>query len=338
MATCPSIYAMGNALLDIEYHVSEDFLQDLGIQKGAMSLVDDVVIESVKTKLCGEAHHVACGGSAANTVATACYCGSSVYLSCRVADDESGHAYYDNLKNSGIASNLDERLEGNTGTCMVLITPDGERTMLSYLGVAGDFSSQDVRTEELKKAQYLFIEGYLITSEKAREAANSTKTLAQSLGVKTVLSLSDPQVVEHFHSYMDSIVGKHTDIIFCNEWEARAFAKTDCLERAKQCLAKRAESVLITMGPEGSWLGVHGEWKKIAAYNSKQRLNSLGAGDTFAGSYLYAITQGKTPYEAADFASFIAAHVVAQPGPRLSQQQLKDLVASHPLANEAQVS
>jgi len=150
------------------------------------------------------------------------------------------------------------------------------------------------------------------------------KNLAVSHNVKTVLSLSDPSIVKAFHEQMIDVIGEGMDIIFCNEFEAMSFCQTTSLDEAKSQIIQYAPNVLITLGEKGSWVYAGEQWKYITAYQNDE-IDSIGAGDTFAGSYLYALSQGMSAFEAADLASYTASQVVAQLGPRLSKQAINDI-------------
>src|SRR5690606_34991022 len=169
----------------------------------------------------GIQHKRSCGGSAANTLIAVAQLGGKGFYSCKVANDETGDFYTKDLLASGLETNLvDGRESGITGKCMVMITPDADRTMNTFLGITETFSEKELRTEQLKNSKYLYMEGYLVTSPTGKAAAIKARDVARSSGVKTALTFSDPGIVGFFKTGFEEMIGEGVDIIFCNEAEA----------------------------------------------------------------------------------------------------------------------
>ena len=233
------IYGIGNALVDKEFEVDDQFFTDAGIEKGMMTLIDADQLASrletlqsrygLKTR--------ACGGSAANTIIGASYFGANVFYTCNVADDEAGEFYVDDIRAAGVATNMgSERDTGITGKCLVMVTPDAERTMNTYLGITGELSEDQVDETALSKSEYVYIEGYLVTSDCCRTAAVRVRDLARKHGVKVAMTFSDPAMVEYFKDGVNEVLGQDgVDLLFCNEQEACIYAGTEDLEHAKPC-------------------------------------------------------------------------------------------------------
>lgn len=322
------IYGLGAALVDTEIDVSEDDLIRLGIQKGVMTLVDEERQHELMTMLDNHLCHStrASGGSAANSIIAAQYLGGQTFYSCKVADDDNGRFYLADLSAAGVhfPQHAGEH-EGITGKCLVMITADAERTMNTFLGISETLSSQQIDEEALKRSKYVYIEGYLVTSTTGKPAAIKLRQLAEHYGVKTSVSLSDPAIVEFFYDDLKEMVGEKVDILFCNEAEAMKFTRTDTLEKALAALQETARSFAVTRGAAGAVV-FDGESYISVDAPSVNAVDTNGAGDMFAGAFMFAITQGRTYKAAAQLAVKASALVVSQYGPRLASEQYAQLV------------
>jgi sugar/nucleoside kinase (ribokinase family) len=322
------VYGIGNALVDIDFEVSSDTLDRLNIEKGVMTLIDEAMHHQLLTELESIKHLKACGGSAANTLFTAQQLGAQTFYSCRVGNDKSGDFFYRELVSNGIQTNLkEEGREGVTGKCIVMVTPDADRTMNTFLGATSKFSKSELCEDALKNAEYLYIEGYLVASPTGCDAAILARKLAEKHGTKIAISLSDPNMVTYFKDGLCEIMGDQVDLLFCNEREALIFTGTTNVADAEAELRKYAKTFSITLGAEGSLVFDGTLLHQVPAYPAKV-LDTVGAGDVFAGAFLYGINNGYGYLEAADLASFAAGKVVAKFGPRLTKQEIGDVQAA----------
>jgi sugar/nucleoside kinase (ribokinase family) len=324
------VYGIGNALVDIDFEVSECTLERLHIAKGVMTLIDEATHHRLLEELDGVKHMKACGGSAANTLFTAEQLGAKTFYSCKVGNDEAGDFFYREMLQHGVHTNLYECVrDGVTGKCIVLVTPDADRTMNTFLGATATFSISQISETALKSAEYLYIEGYLVASPSACEAAIYARELAEKHHVKTAITLSDPNMVTYFKEGLCAIMGDKVDILFANEREAMLFTDTASVDEAKEALKKYARTFVITLGADGALAYNGHEYSHVPAY-PVQVLDTVGAGDVFAGTFLYAITHGYSYRDASDLASFAASKVVAKFGPRLTDleiQEVRNIVA-----------
>jgi sugar/nucleoside kinase (ribokinase family) len=321
------IYAIGAALVDTELQVDDKDLQFLEITKGVMTLVNEdrhhQLFTHFKDKLAGSER--ACGGSAANTLVAAHYFGSRTFFSCQVADDPFGKFYAENLLAAGISTQaLEDAVPGVTGKCLVMVTPDAERTMNTFLGISEQLSVTNVRPSAIQNRNYVYIEGYLVTSVTGKLAAMRVREYANEFGVKVAISLSDPALVTHFRRGLTEIMGAQVDIIFCNESEAMAFTEQDSLERAALALKKYCKTFAITRGSKPTWI-FDGKENHLIDTHPVKAVDTNGAGDMFAGAFLSELDQGKPYIEAGAFANRAAAVVVSQFGPRLTAEQYRQL-------------
>lgn len=312
------IYGIGAALVDTEIEVSDHDLAQLGITKGHMTLVDAEKQQAVMQYLAQHTIHTKrSGGSAANSIIAASYFGAKTFYSCKVANDDNGNFYHHDMQAAGVACNgIEPSASGETGKCLVLITPDAERTMLTHLGISETLCSQALNAAAISQAQYIYMEGYLVTSPTGRAAAIQLRELAEQHRVKTALSLSDPGMVEFFGDGLREMIGNSVDLLFCNEDEARGFTGCADTAAAAEALKKYCKSFAITCGSRGA-LVFDGNTRHTIAPHAVKAIDSNGAGDMFAGAFLYAITHGYSWLEAGNLASRAAAQVVSDYGPRL---------------------
>ncbi len=313
------VYGMGAALVDTEIAIEDTFLANAGIDKGLMTLVDEPRQEQLLELLSGHlvASRRASGGSAANSVIAACCFGSRAFYTCKVADDENGRFYLADLARAGVDSNPHAAREpGVTGKCLVMITPDAERTMNTFLGISSTLSAGDLDEAALRASQFLYIEGYLVTSPSGRAAAVAARRIAEAAGVRTALSFSDPGIVEHFREGLQEMLGDGVDLLFCNLAEARQWTGCEVLEDAAAALRPIARSFAITLGADGALVFDGQRYHRVAAPKVRP-IDTNGAGDMFAGAYLHGITSGYDAGAAARLASHAAAQLVMHYGPRL---------------------
>jgi sugar/nucleoside kinase (ribokinase family) len=323
------VYAIGNALVDLEYEVKDEFFSTNGIDKGLMTLVDEKRQDELLANLASlgsEPKKKQCGGSAANTIIATAQFGAKGFYSCKVAADEMGDFYTKDLKEHGVDCNLEfqKRAEGTTGKCLVLITPDAERSMNTYLGITSTFSKTEVDEASIKDSKYLYIEGYLVASPTGKEAAIHARQIAEKNGVKTALTFSDVNMVKFFKEGLDEMIGERLDLLFCNESEVLAFTGASDIHDAREKIKKIANNFVITLGENGAMIWDGTTFIDIEPYPVKA-IDSNGAGDMYAGAFLYAITHGHTLASAGKLASMAASRVVSQFGPRLQWHEAQEV-------------
>jgi len=322
------IYGLGAALVDTEIQVSEADLRTFGIEKGVMTLVDQERRNELMALLSDHlvASKRACGGSGANTIIAASYFGAKCFYSCKVAEDDNGRFYLENLADAGVefAAHIGQN-EGITGKCLVMITPDADRTMNTFLGISETLSSQELDSSAVAASDYVYIEGYLASSETGREAAIALRQQAEQAGAKTALSLSDPFVVDIFREQIEAMVGDNINLLFCNSAEAMAFTKTETLAAAAEALKNHCDSYAITCGPEGALI-FDGETSLQIPCPQVTAIDTNGAGDLFAGAFLHGLSQGWSFEKSGQLACISASTLVTQYGPRLRQEQYQQLL------------
>ncbi|MGI9322598.1 MAG: adenosine kinase [Pseudomonadales bacterium] len=324
------IYGIGNALVDTEYEVADDFIAATGFPKGMMTLIEEDERQQLLGRLATEVSKpptkTAGGGSAANTVVMATQLGSRTFYSCKVAADAVGDFFVADLEAAGIDTNLTaDREPGATGQCISLVTPDAERTMTTCLGITHFLSPGELNPDALRKSRRLYIEGYLVSSPTGFEAALEAQAIAQAAGVPVSLTLSDPAMAEHFKSNYEQLLDKGIDLLFCNLDEARLLTGSEDADDCAQKLTNICRSFTMTLGSDGS-LSWDGETLHRLPGIPAKAVDTTGAGDIYAGAFLHVITQGGGFHEAAKLANLSASLLVTRFGARLTQQDTTEML------------
>ena len=328
MADKYHVYGVGNALVDIVTEVDDEFLLTHEVEKGVMTLVDEKrqhkLIEAIDMKR----SNMQCGGSAANTVIAVSQFGGRSYYSSLVAKDELGKFFLEDLKRNGVSTNLNYKNcpDGLSGRCLVMTTSDAERTMNTFLGVSSFVSPEHLNEEAIKQSEYVYLEGYLVASPKGLDALIEAKKVAEKHKVYTALTFSDPSMVKYFPDQMNKIIGASVDLLFCNEEEAMIFTGKDTLTEAREDLKLSARRFVITLGSNGAMIFDGDTFIQIEPYKVRA-VDTNGAGDMFAGAFLYGITNGHSFADSGKLASLASSKVVSQQGPRLEKTKAFNLLS-----------
>lgn len=326
------LYGIGNALVDMEFELSHEQLETLNIDKGLMTLIEQEQHDALYAALSHLPTQRSCGGSAANTVIALTQLGGQGYYSCKVARDETGDFYLSDMNASGVDTNLRHQVReaGITGKCIVMTTPDADRSMNTFLGITATIGPEELDTEALCASEFYYMEGYLVTSPSGSKAAIEGRRIAEANGVKTVLTLSDPNMANFFRDGLLAMAGDKLDLIFCNRDEALAMSQTSSPEAAMGVLRQLSKAVVITHGAKGSTCFDGQDLHTIEAVHTNA-VDSNGAGDMYAGAFLYGLNHGMDYATAGALASLTSSQVVSQLGPRLQPEHtlrlLKEFMA-----------
>ena len=321
------ICGIGNALVDSEYKVSEDEIKELNLTKGCMELNDrenHIKLSSRLKKTHGTVKMMP-GGSVANSLYTLSQFGADVSFIGRVSDDTTGDAFINSLENSGVRVNIHQVDNGITGECLVLITPDHERTMYTHLGVSSQLNIEDINQGVIKDSEYLLVEGYLVTSEETMNVASYSMDIATKHGVKKIITLSDPNVVKFFRDNILELLNKTFDIIFCNKQEALNVSKSNNIDDAIDFLKKYAHEIIITCGEDGAYVTI-GDEKFYDIPDSVQPVDLTGAGDMFLAAYIFAKVRDKSVINRIKFANTCSGNVIQTYGAKLEKQKYVELL------------
>lgn len=313
------VVAVGNALVDVLSQVSEDFIAEQkaahGMEKGAMTLVDEARAVELYTKM-PEGLETS-GGSAANTMAGfASFGGRGAFIG-KVADDKLGKTYQGDIRSLGVQFDTQPLLMGApTGRCMILVTPDAQRTMNTFLGASVELSPNDIDRDLIFSAQITYLEGYLFDREQAKKAFIAAAEYAHEAGHRVALTLSDPFCVDrHRHDFLN-LVENHVDILFANEEEIKSLFMQQTFEDAASAISKHVEVAVLTRSEKGAVIVSGGKVIQIPAAPVAKVLDTTGAGDQFAAGFLYGFTEGKSLEECGRLGALAAAEVISHIGPR----------------------
>lgn len=310
------ICGIGNAVVDIFLEISEAEFAELGFQRGGMNLVDHGEQKVLLERYQKHEPKLVSGGSVANSIiAFSQLGGQAAFIGC-VGDDRYGLFYANEFEELGIDIGNPIIVNESTGTCVCIITPDAERTMRTCLAVASHLAERHVDAERVKKSEWLFIEGYVFANpDTGQKAIREGIKIAKANGTKVAVTCSDAFVVNVFGDALRDAL-KHTDLFFCNDTEARAVTGAATAEAAFEKLSGSIPSVVVTNGPHGAYIRHNGVTAHVPAYPTEPK-DLTGAGDIFAGSFLYGITHGVAPDKAARGAAFLSHKVISQVGARL---------------------
>lgn len=327
------VIAVGNALVDHEYLLSEAQLQQTGLTKGNMSLANldeqsALLNYLVEAKI--EPTKQAGGGSAANTMFAFASLGGKAFYSCRVGDDAQGQFYLKDLHQSGVATSA-ESIEPNgvTGSCVVAVTPDAERTMQTYLGTSSEICEDNINFDALTQSDWLYLEGYLAMSPSILPAMTKLRQQAGINNVKIAVSFADPAVVKFAKEGLEQMIGGGVAVIFCNSEEAKLFTGKKQVKSAARALTEVCQTAVVTDGADGAIIAtIHEgsvELTEVATPVVADVIDTNGAGDNYAGAFLYALSQKYSLPECGRLASAVASQVIQQMGPRLQTSQYQDI-------------
>ena len=312
------ILGIGNAITDILAKVEPSFLEQQGLTPGSMTLVDANRASALEAALTPE--HIMGGGSVANTCVVAAQFGArGAYLG-KVARDDAGQKFAHDMQSNGVAfpaPPLNTQLFDNlpTARCIVMITPDGQRTMATYLGACSCFTPDDVLSDAIAASSIVYLEGYLFDPPHAQEAFRRAASIAHKNGRQVALSLSDPFCVgRHRAAFLDLVKG-HIDILFANEDEICALYETENFDEAAQRTAQDTTFAALTRSAQGSVIVHDGQLTKVAPIPT-QVVDSTGAGDAYAAGFMAGLTSGRTLPECGRLASMAASEIISHYGAR----------------------
>ena len=321
--TSYDLYAIGNALVDSEYEVTDAHLNAMKVEKRHMTLIDVPRHTELLAQVQGVHSRKSGGGSAGNTIVAVAQLGGKAFYSCRVANDELGDFYTADLKANGVDSNLASgpRATGQTGECMVMVTPDAERSMSTFLGATADLDHTALNPAALSAAKVYYMEGYLAASPTGLEAALQGRHIAKQTGVKLATTLSDMSMINFCRPGLEAMIADGVDYLFCNEEEAQTWCQTKDLASVVQQVSALAKTVCLTRSAKGCLVLENGQQTEVPAARVKA-IDTNGAGDMFSGAFLYAATQGHSHAQAAWLANQAAGQVVSQYGNRLTLEAM----------------
>lgn len=316
------VIALGNAIVDLQLRISEEEFNQLSLTKAGMKLVETNEQEELLKKLSKHSINQASGGSAANTIIAISQLGGKTAYNCVVGDDSLGEFYTKELKELGVSVEA-KKVNDKTGTSVILITPDAERTMNTHLGASAHMDQDFVSEEKIAKANWLYIEGYLFSSESGQRAVTKAISFAKKHNVKIAVTLSDGFIVEYFSKPLNEAL-KEAELVFANLNEASKYTGLDEEEAVFHKYSSQFPIAVMTLSEKGARVSYQNKTYFIPPYQAKA-IDDTGAGDIFAGAFLYGLTSNMDIEETGKLSCYLASKVVSQLGPRL-KVDLKEVI------------
>ena len=311
------VFGMCNALFDLQAEVSDALLAEVGLAKGGMTLLSDAEQKAIVPQVYRHIVNTESGGSGANTMIGITQLGGTAAFTSRVGRDEHGRAYHAGLAAQGVQPNLGEADGGETGVCLILITPDAQRTMGTYLGLARHLEPSDVVEDDIRASRFLYVTGYLWDTDTQKAAVLHAMETAKTAGVSVSFSLSDPFCVYRHKDEFRELLTKYVDVVFANREEALAITGESAVEDAALALADMTGGLAaVTSDKDGSLLVRGRDIVRVPVF-PVTALDTTGAGDMYAAGILYGLTHDLPLPVTGRIASYVAAQIVARIGPRL---------------------
>lgn len=313
------VVAVGNALVDVLAQASEDFIRQQkeahGMEKGAMTLIDEARALALYGQM-GPGIETS-GGSAGNTMAGFASFGGKGGFIGKVGSDDLGKIFQHDLRSMGIAFNTQPLIAGpKTGRCLILVTPDAQRTMNTFLGASVELGADDIDEDLIASAKVTYLEGYLFDREQAKQAFIRAAELAHENGHRVSLTLSDPFCVDRHRSDFLRLVENHVDILFANEEEIKSLYMQNDFEDAMSAVSENVEIAVLTRSEKGAVILSGGKRIDIPAAPAPKVVDTTGAGDQFAAGFLYGFTEGRNLEVCGRLGALAAAEVIQHIGPR----------------------
>jgi adenosine kinase len=324
------VLGIGNAIVDVIARTEDDFLVKQGMHKGAMALIDEPRAQSIYSEM-GKAVEKS-GGSAANTIVGVAGFGARAAFVGKVKDDKLGQAFAKDIRAAGVTFDTALAKDGpSTACCYVMVTPDGERTMNTYLGAAQNLYPSDIHQDAIASAAITYLEGYLWDPPHAKDAFRKAAKIAHEAGRKVALTLSDAFCVSRYRAeFLELIKTGTVDLVFAHESELKSLYETSDFDTAAKVLRHDAKLAVVTRSEQGCVVINRDETIAVPAAPIKKLVDATGAGDLFAAGFLFGLARGKDHKTAAQLGSLAASEVIQHIGAR-PEVSLKDLAKQNGL-------
>lgn len=329
-AASHDVLCIGNAIVDVIAHSDEAFLERFKVAKGSMTLIDAELAETLYAAM-GPAT-IASGGSAGNTAAGIASFGSRAAYIGKIKDDKLGDVFAHDINAVGVSFRTHRAEAGPpTARCFVLVTPDGERTMNTYLGACQNLSERDIDPATVEAAKVTYLEGYLWDPPEAKKAFRKAADIAHRAGREVSLTLSDSFCVDRYRDEFRDLVKTGTvDLLFANESELKSLYQTADFDAALAALRDEAAKAVVTRSEKGAMFVSRAETVSVPAYPIAQLVDTTGAGDLFAAGFLHGYAAGRPSAESLRLGALAASHIIQQLGAR-PQVELRQLARDNGL-------
>ena len=309
------VLGIGNALVDVLSHATDDFLRTQGLVKGTMLLIDEPRADALYAAM-GPGVEVS-GGSAANTIVGVASLGGRAHYVGKVRDDQLGEVFSHDLRSTGVGYATPMATSGPpTGRCLIMVTPDAQRTMGTYLGASVHLGTADIDKRFIERAGIVYLEGYLFDPPEAQEAFRTAADIAHAAGRKVALTLSDPFCVDRHRAAFLELVERHVDILFANEAEIRSLYQARDFETAVALVRRHCEVAALTRSERGSVIVAGDEVHVVAAHPVQAVVDTTGAGDLYAAGFMLGLSRGLGLPTCGRLGALAAAEVISHVGAR----------------------
>ena len=316
------VYGIGSPLMDMLVDIKDEELEELGLNKGIMHLLDDAKRNKVVSLVDTREKAMACGGDCPNTMIALAGLGCKTALFGKVGDDHHGEFYSKKLDEHNVINHLG--FSGNpTGSAVILVSPDSERTMSTHLGCSIEIEEDEIDPDMIGKSSYLYVTGYFWNTEAQKTAMLKAMRSAVSQGTQVVFDVADPFVVKENRQDFLRIIEDYASIVFANKEEAKLLYECDAEDAAAR-LGNICNTAVVKLGSEGAVISSNGEMMHVPA-NLVDALDTTGAGDMFAAGFLYGLCRDMSHKDAGVFASYLASNIVTQKGAQFSTDKLEEI-------------
>jgi sugar/nucleoside kinase (ribokinase family) len=312
------VTGIGNAIVDILANVEDSFLSKHNLTKGAMKIISESDMKKLNSQI--KALRKISGGSAANTIAALSSLGNPVSFIGKVGNDELGRLFEKDLKCIGVnnfIAKVDSTESGSTACCIVLVTPDTQRTMGTFIGVSGLLNPDNIDENIISQSEIIYLESYLLDSKEAIKAFEKAVRIALETGGKVSLNLSDSFCVERHRNEVFNLIKNNVNILFANEEEIKSLFETSSLESALYNCKELKNTCVITRAEKGSVVISNGKVSIIPPEKNVRVVDTTGAGDLYAAGFLHGLIRGMNPEICGRIGSIVAAEIISQHGARL---------------------
>ncbi len=320
-----AVYGIGNPLIDLLCFVTDKDIENLSLFKGTMNLIDEDKRKEIVEYLKKKEIRYSCGGSCPNTMVTLKSLGIETTLAGGIGFDDLGKMYKSRLKELGVN---DELVENNaaTGTSIILVTEDRERTMCTFLGANRNFNKDDVNLESAKKADIFYFTGYMWDTDSQQGAIRKVLDIKKKSNFIVAFDIADPFAVGRYRQTFFDIIKEYVDIVFANSEEARYLIDNYDAYECSKSIGKLCKTAVVKNGKKGSYISHDGKIYEIPVYGTNRPIDTTGAGDTYAAGFLYGVQKGYSIEDSGKIASILAGEIINQIGAQFSVEKSNELM------------
>ena len=312
------ILGVGTALVDVICRVEDNIISDLNLSKGSMTLIEESQIQNIRSNFTNPL--ITSGGSVCNTVHELNFGSHEASFYGKVSDDEYGNAFIQDLEKANISfKGVSRKSDLPTGCCNILVSPDGERTMATHIGIGSQLQPDDVSEDVLDNIDHMYMESYLWDHELTKKTLKKFGDIARSKNIEISLSLSDPFCVDRHRDELNNFIKENVDLVFCNFDEAKMFSQSETMADVSSFFKDYGKKIVMTSGAEGAYFFYNDDVSHQPSKKIENVIDTTGAGDNFAAGFLDFYLSGKSVDEALINGNTRAVEVIQQLGPRIKR-------------------